>query len=41
MYSVPENVLYMLSFEEFVEEKPAGDDNHYDNIDDVSESEQI
>ena len=30
MYSVRENVLYMLSFEKFVEENPAGDDDNDD-----------
>ena len=30
MHSVRENVLYMLSFEKFVEEKPVGDDNDVD-----------
>ena len=35
LYSVRENVLYMLSFEKFVEENPAGDD---DNDDGESES---
>ena len=30
MYSVRGNVLYMPSFEKFVEENPAGDDNDDD-----------
>ena len=37
MYSVRENVLYMLSFEKFVEEDPVGNDNGDDNDDDKSE----
>ena len=41
MYSVRENVLYMLAFENFVEENLAGDDNEDDNHDDKSESKFI
>ena len=33
MYSERENVSYMLSFEQFMEEVPAGDDNDHDNDD--------
>ena len=35
MYSVRENVLYMLSFEKFGEENPVGDDNDDENDNDV------
>ena len=31
MYSVPGNVMYMLSFEKFVDENPVCDENDDDN----------
>ena len=37
MYSVHENVLYMLSFEKIEEKNPVGEDNDVDNDDGESE----
>ena len=37
MYSVRDDVLYMLFFEKFVDQNPIGDDNDDDNDDDKSE----
>ena len=37
MYAARDDVLYMLSFENFVDENPIGDDNDDDNDGDKSE----
>ena len=33
MYAVRENLLYMLSFEKFMDKIPVGNDNNDDNTD--------